>query len=105
VLPLVTANLLAHIIIGSVLENLDVEYLMDTIQSVVAERILGNNENVDDVSRELHDKFFLQDKSPKDVVEEDSPEARHNVSVFLATPSLAQSWPQLKTALRISAFL
>jgi hypothetical protein len=97
----VTADLLAQVIIGSVLENLDVEYLINKIRSVVAERILGNNENVDDIARELHDKLFSQDTNTKDVVEsiyKDSPEARHNVSVFLAAPSLAQARPQLKKA-------
>ena len=58
-LPLTTANLLAHAIIGSVLENLDMERLIREVGQAVAERILGGQESVDDVARELHEKAGL----------------------------------------------
>ena len=99
-LPLTTADLLAHAIVGSVLENLDMERLVREVGHAVAQRILGNNESVDDVARELHEKLLLRNESTKKVVIEsiyrDSPEAAHNVSVFFAAPSLAEARPLLK---------
>jgi UDP-N-acetylglucosamine transferase subunit ALG13 len=93
-LPLTTADLLAHAIVGSVLENLDMDRL------AVAERILGNNESVDDVARELHEKLLLRNESTKKVVIEtiykDTPEALHNVKMFMEAPNLAEARPHLK---------
>ena len=57
-LPLLTADLLTHAIVGSVLENLDMERLVREVGEAVAQRILGNNESVDDVARELHEKLM-----------------------------------------------
>jgi len=45
--------------VGSVLENLDMERLVEEVGHAVAQRILGNNESVDDVARELHEKLLL----------------------------------------------
>jgi len=99
-LPLTTADLLSHAIVGSVLENLDMERLVREVGQAVAQRILGNNESVDDVARELHEKLLLRNESTKKVVIEsiykESPEAAHNVSVFMHAPSLAEARPQLK---------
>ena len=99
-LPLTTADLLAHAIVGSVLENLDMERLVREVGHAVAQRILGYNESVDDVAKELHEKLLLRNESTKKVVIEsiyrDSEEARHNVSVFLQAPSLAEARPLLK---------
>lgn len=99
-LPLTTADLLAHAIVGSVLENLDMERLVREVGAAVAERILGNNESVDDVARELHEKLLLRNESTKKVVIEsiyrDIPEARHNIEVFREAPSLAEAKPLLK---------
>jgi hypothetical protein len=99
-LPLTTADLLAHAIVGSVLENLDMERLVREVGHAVAQRILGNNESVDDVARELHEKLLLRNESTKKVVIEsiykESPEAAHNVSVFMHASSLAEARPQLK---------
>ncbi|GJJ13271.1 hypothetical protein Clacol_007522 [Clathrus columnatus] len=82
-LPLTTADLLSHAIIGSVLENLDMERLIREVGQAVAQRILGNQESVDDVARELHEKLLLRNESTKKVVFEniyrESPEAKHNV--------------------------
>ncbi|KAG5648328.1 hypothetical protein DXG03_004900 [Asterophora parasitica] len=84
-LPLTTADLLAHAIVGSVLENLDMERLVREVGHAVAARILGNNESVDEVARELHEKLLLRNESTKKVVIEsiykESEEAKHNVAV------------------------
>jgi len=99
-LPLTTADLLAHAIVGSVLENLDMERLVREVGHAVAARILGNNESVDDVARELHEKLLLRNESTKKVVIEsiykESEEAKHNVAVFTQAPSLAEARPLLK---------
>jgi len=67
-LPLTTADLLAHAIVGSVLENLDMERLVEEVGHAVAQRNLGNNESVDDVARELHEKLLLSQRVDKKVV-------------------------------------
>jgi hypothetical protein len=103
-LPLTTADLLANAIVGSVLENLDMERLVREVGHAVAQRILGNNESVDDVARELHEKLLLRNESTKKVVFEsiykESAEAAHNVSVFFSASNLAEARPLLK---RVSA--
>jgi hypothetical protein len=99
-LPLTNANLLAHAIVGSVLENLDMERLIREVGYAVAEKIHLNNESVDDVARELHEKLLLRNESTKHVVIEniyrDIPEAAHNVQVWLAAASIQEAKPQLK---------
>ncbi|KAF8478063.1 elongation factor-2 kinase [Russula ochroleuca] len=99
-LPLTTADLLAHAIVGLVLENLDMERLVREVGQAVAQRILGNNESVDDVARELHEKLLLRNESTKKVVIEsiyrDSDEARHNVEVFSVAANLAEARPHLR---------
>ncbi|KAJ3710338.1 elongation factor-2 kinase [Lentinula guzmanii] len=99
-LPLTTADLLTHAIVGSVLENLDMERLVREVGAAVAQRILGNNESVDDVAKELHERLLLRNESTKKVVIEsiykDSEESRHNVAVFTQAPSLADAKPLLK---------
>jgi len=99
-LPLTTADLLAHAIVGLVLENLDMERLVREVGQAVAQRILGNNESVDDVARELHEKLLLRNESTKKVVIEsiyrDSEEARHNVEVFSRSSTLADARPHLR---------
>lgn len=99
-LPLTTADLLAHAIVGSVLENLDMERLINEVGQAVAQRILGANESVDDVARELHERLLLRNESTKRVVFEsiyrESDEAKHNVQIFMTASSLAEARPQLK---------
>lgn len=99
-LPLTTADLLAHAIVGLVLENLDMERLVCEVGQAVAQRILGNNESVDDVARELHEKLLLRNESTKKVVIEsiyrESEESKHNVQVFLQAPSLTEARPLLR---------
>jgi len=99
-LPLTTADLLTHAIVGSVLENLDMERLVREVGQAVAQRILGNNESVDDVARELHERLLLRNESTKKVVIEsiyrESEEGTHNVNVFVNAQTLADARPHLK---------
>lgn len=99
-LPLTTADLLTHAIVGSVLENLDMERLVREVGQAVSQRILGNNESVDDVARELHERLLLRNESTKRVVIEsiyrESEEAKHNVQTYTHAPSLADARPLLK---------
>ena len=99
-LPLTTADLLAHAIVGSVLENLDMERLIREVGQAVATRILGANESVDDVARELHERLLLRNESTKKVVIEsiyrECDEAKHNVQVFTHAVNLAEARPHLK---------
>jgi len=107
-LPLTTADLLTHAIVGSVLENLDMERLVREVGQAVAQRILGNNESVDDVARELHERLLLRNESTKKVVIEsiyrESEEGTHNVNVFINAPSLAEARPHLKKVHAIDTF-
>ena len=99
-LPLTTADLLAHAIVGSVLENLDMERLIREVGQAVASRILGSNESVDDVARELHERLLLRNENTKKVVIEsiyrDTEEARHNVAVFMQAPTIKDTRGNLK---------
>jgi hypothetical protein len=107
-LPLTTADLLAHAIVGLVLENLDMERLVREVGQAVAQRILGNNESVDDVARELHEKLLLRNESTKKVVIEsiyrDSDEARHNVEIFTLASNLAEARPHLRRVRSLRQF-
>src|SRR4051812_26454927 len=99
-LPLTTANLLAPAIVGSALENMDIERLIREVGLAVAERVHGNNESVDDVAKELHEKLLLRNESTKRVVIEniyrELPEAMHNVQVWMNSPNIQAARPQLK---------
>jgi hypothetical protein len=83
-----------------VLENLDMERLVREVGHAVAQRILGNNESVDDVARELHEKLLLRNESTKKVVIEsiykESEEAKHNVAVFTQASSLEEARTMLR---------
>jgi hypothetical protein len=98
-LPLTTVDLLAHAIVGLVLENLDMEPLVREVGQAVAQWILGNNESMDEVAQELHEKLLLRNESTKKVVIEsiykDSEESRHNVDVFSWASNLAEARPHL----------
>jgi hypothetical protein len=108
-LPLTTADLLTHAIVGSVLENLDMERLVREVGQAVAQRILGNNESVDDVARELHERLLLRNESTKKVVIEsiyrESEEGTHNVNVFIDAPTLTDARPHLKKVYLIEIFI
>jgi len=98
-LPLTTANLLAHAIIGSVLENLDMERIIAEVGQAVAQRILGGNESVDDVARELHERLLLRNESTQKLVVEniyrESEESKHNVKVWSEAPDIQSARPHL----------
>lgn len=49
--PLTTAALLSHVIVGSALEQMDMERLINEVGLAVAERVHGGQESVDDVAR------------------------------------------------------
>ncbi|KAG0142945.1 hypothetical protein CROQUDRAFT_661904 [Cronartium quercuum f. sp. fusiforme G11] len=99
-LPLTTANLLPHVIVGSAFEQMDMERLVREVGHAVAERVVGGQESVDDVARELHEKLLLRNESTKQLFVEDiyrdTPEARHNVEVWLTAPDIQTARPQLK---------
>ena len=59
-LPLTTASLLAHVIVGSALEQLDMERLIKEVGQAVAERVHSGQESVDEVAKALHEKLMLR---------------------------------------------
>ncbi|TIB82847.1 hypothetical protein E3Q08_03240 [Wallemia mellicola] len=85
-IPLVSASLLAQVIIGSALEQMDIERLIKEVGSAVAERVHGQNENVDDVARALHETLMLRNESTKRIYVEniyrESEEADYNYNVW-----------------------
>ena len=99
-LPLTTASLLAHVIVGSALEQLDMERLIQEVGHAVAERVHGNQESVDDVARALHERLMLRNESTKQLhvedIYRDIPEAQHNVSVWMNVQRLADAKSQLQ---------
>lgn len=70
VVPLTTAALLSHVIVGSALEQMDMERLIEEVGLAVAERVHSGLETVDDVARELHSKLLLRNESTKQLVVE-----------------------------------
>ena len=68
--PLTTASLLSHVIVGSALEQMDMERLIDEVGLAVANRVHVGGETVDDVARELHEKLLLRNESTKQLVVE-----------------------------------
>ncbi|KAL8277555.1 hypothetical protein RQP46_009987 [Phenoliferia psychrophenolica] len=100
IVPLTTAALLSHVIVGSALEQMDMERLIEEVGLAVAERVHGGQESVDDIARELHAKLLLRNESTKQLhvesIHRDSEEARHNVNVFTTANSLADAKGNLK---------
>lgn len=76
------------------------ERLVREVGRAVAQRILGNNESVDDVAKELHEKLLLRNESTKKVVIEsiykESEESRHNISIFFHASHLSKARPHLR---------
>lgn len=99
-LPLTTANLLPHVIVGSAFEQMDMERLIREVGHAVAERVVVGQESVDDIARELHEKLLLRNESTKQLIVEDiyrdSPEAQHNVEVWLNAVDIQSARPNLK---------
>jgi hypothetical protein len=58
-----TANHLAHVIVGSALEHLDMERLIREVGQAVAEKLRDGSESVDEVARELHERLMLRNES------------------------------------------
>lgn len=67
-IPLTDAALLSHVIVGSAMEQLDMERLIAEVGQAVAERIHGGAESVDDVAKELHEKLLLRQEETKQLV-------------------------------------
>lgn len=59
-LPLTTADLLAKVIVGSALEHMDLDRLIQQIGPEVAARIHTGQESVDDVAVALHKALQFQ---------------------------------------------
>ncbi|KAI5481376.1 hypothetical protein MNV49_004998 [Pseudohyphozyma bogoriensis] len=99
--PLTSADKLSHVIVGSALEQMDMERLIEEVGYAVAERVHGGDD-IDDVARALHEKLLLRNESTKHLVFEsihrDSPEASNNVEVFTKSDTLADARPLLKKA-------
>ena len=112
-LPLTTADLLAHAIVGLVLENLDMERLVREVGQAVAQRILGENQSVDDVARELHEKAGLPFvevfvDAPLSVVEQRDPKglykkARAGEIKGASLLGLSSAWTQSDTISSVCA--
>lgn len=68
--PLTTAALLSHVIVGSALEQMDMERLIEEVGGAVGRRVHEGLETVDDVARELHSKLLLRNESTKQLVVE-----------------------------------
>ena len=104
--PLTTASLLSHVILGIAGEAMDLERLHREIGDVIAERIQslslegGQNNPMDDVARELHERLLLRNESTKQLYIEsiyrDTEESRHNIQVWASAPDLATAKPNIK---------
>lgn len=98
--PLTTASLLSHVIVGSALEHLEMERLIHEVGQAVAERIHAGLQTVDDVARELHERLLLRGEETKQLkfesIHRETDETRHNVEVFVNAPDLQTAKPQLK---------
>ncbi|GAA5989427.1 hypothetical protein JCM11641_007901, partial [Rhodosporidiobolus odoratus] len=98
--PLTTAALLSHVIVGAALEHLEMEKLINEVGQAVAERIHAGMQTVDDVARELHERLLLRGEETKQLrfesIHRETDETRHNVEVFVNAPDLQSAKPQLQ---------
>ncbi|GAC72678.1 hypothetical protein L1887_48595 [Cichorium endivia] len=104
--PLTTASLLSHVILGIAGEAMDLERLHREIGDAIAERIQslsleGNQSNpMDDVARELHERLLLRNESTKQLhiesIYRDTEESRHNIQVWATASDLAAAKPNIK---------
>ncbi|TIA88132.1 hypothetical protein E3P99_02768 [Wallemia hederae] len=94
-IPLVSASMLAQVIIGSALEQMDIERLISQVGDAVAQRVHGQNESVDDVAKALHETLMLRNESTKKIYVEniyrDSSEAQHNYNVWMGVNSIQEA--------------
>ncbi|ORY76210.1 hypothetical protein BCR35DRAFT_305836 [Leucosporidium creatinivorum] len=98
--PLTTASLLSHVIVGSALEQMDMDRLIKEVGFAVSERVHGGVGSVDDVARELQEKLMLRGEATKQLsfesIHRETDETRHNVDTFVNAESLAAAKPNLK---------
>lgn len=104
--PLTTASLLSHVILGIAGEAMDLERLHREIGDAIAERIQslslegGQSNPMDDVARELHERLLLRNESTKQLYIEsiyrDTDESRHNIHVWATAADLASAKPNIK---------
>ncbi|KDE06311.1 hypothetical protein MVLG_03350 [Microbotryum lychnidis-dioicae p1A1 Lamole] len=98
--PLTTASLLSHVIVGSALEQMDMERIIEEVGLVVAERVHEGQASVDDIALELHQKLLLRGEETKQLkfepIHRETPEAQHNVQVLTTSPTLQHAKSQLK---------
>ncbi|WWC62967.1 uncharacterized protein I303_105565 [Kwoniella dejecticola CBS 10117] len=101
-LPLTTADLLATTIVGSVLENMDMERLIAEIGVEVAQRIRQKGEtmeSVEEVAQELHERLLLRNEQTKQVhlpeVYAPHENAKKNVSTWMNSTYIADAVPQI----------
>ncbi|TIA79814.1 hypothetical protein E3P92_03075 [Wallemia ichthyophaga] len=94
-IPLVSASFLAQVIIGSALEQMDMERLIGEVGGAVAERVHGMHESVDDVARALHETLMLRNENTGRIhvenIYRDSPEAEHNFQVWRGVAGLQEA--------------
>jgi Mg-chelatase subunit ChlD len=101
-LPLTTADLLAMTIVGSVLENMDMERLIGEIGREVAERIKEKGEtlqSVEEVAQELHERLLLRNEQTKQVQLPDvyiqTDASRKNVSAWMNAQYIYDAAPNI----------
>ncbi|ORY24573.1 hypothetical protein BCR39DRAFT_546539 [Naematelia encephala] len=101
-LPLTTADLLAMTIVGSVLENMDMERLISEIGTEVAQRIRQKGENmqsVEEVAQELHEKLLLRNEQTKQVALPDvyveHENAKKNVTTWMSAQFVSDAAPDI----------
>ncbi|ORX37059.1 hypothetical protein BD324DRAFT_624638 [Kockovaella imperatae] len=89
-LPLTTADLLAMTIVGSVLENMDMERLIQEIGQEVAQRVRQKGEtmqSVEEVAQELHERLLLRNEQTKQIQLPDvyiqTDDSKKNVSTWM----------------------
>lgn len=107
-LPLTSASLLAHVIIGAAGEAMDMDRLHRELGDAVADRMKamsleGHSSGdaiMDEVTRELHQSLQLRNENTKQLLIEsiyrESEASKHNFSVFTQSPDLGTARPLLK---------
>ncbi|WVQ84234.1 hypothetical protein IAT38_006386 [Cryptococcus sp. DSM 104549] len=101
-LPLTTADLLAMTIVGSVLENMDMERLIAEIGMEVAQRIRQKGESlesVEEVAHELHERLLLRNEQTKQVQLPDvyapHENAKKNVTTWMNAQFIGDAVPHI----------
>lgn len=107
-LPLTSASLLAHVIIGAAGEAMDLDRLHREVGDAVAERMRSmslegsaqGDDIMDEVTRELHQSLRLRNESTKQLYIEsiyrESEASDHNIQIWTRAPDLATARPLLK---------